>query len=58
MAVRDTAIHAAGGLVLQAFLAVRDYELLVVPDALLRISIGAILPVDLEEAGFLAHCPV
>src|SRR5690606_9364797 len=53
--VRDAAVHAAGGLVLQAFLAVRDHELAIVANALARIRIRAVLALDLEEAGFLAH---
>ena len=39
----------------QAFLAVRDHELAVVCDAFLRIGVAAVLPLDLEEAGYLAH---
>src|SRR5690606_29887907 len=53
--VGDAAVHAPRGLVAQGLLAVRDDELAVVLDAFLRIGIAAILAVDLEEAGFLAH---
>src|SRR5690606_29831350 len=53
--VGNAAVHAARGLVPEAVLAVRDHELAIVADALLRIRVSAILALDLEEAGFLAH---
>src|SRR5690606_6690638 len=56
MAVGNAAIHAAGCLLAQTFLAQRNDEFLVVLHPLRGILIGPVLPVDFEKAGFLAHC--
>ena len=54
--VWDAAVHAARRLALERGVIMRDDELAVVLQTLLRGVVGAILAIDFEEAGCLAHC--
>ena len=55
VAERHAAVHAARALVLQLLRRALLQELLVVLDALLRVAVGEVRAVDLEEAAELAH---
>src|SRR5262249_25092311 len=55
VAERNAAIHAASRLAVQRRPVERHEELFPVAQALLGIGVGAILAVDLEKAGGLAH---
>jgi hypothetical protein len=55
MAIRDAAVHAPRSLPAQRVFCVRDHEFAIVLQPRLGIVIGAILAVEFEEAGFLAH---
>ncbi|GAC1328404.1 MAG: hypothetical protein NVSMB26_03660 [Beijerinckiaceae bacterium] len=55
VAIGNAAIHATGGLVARGFLAERDDELSIVPNAIRRWRIAPVAPVDFKEARYLTH---
>ena len=55
MAVGDAAIHAAGGLALDAGIVERNYEFLEMPHPLAGRTIGPLLPIDFQKPCYLSH---
>ena len=55
VAIRHAAVHAARGLVAQLLLRQRQRKFMPVPDTLRDRFVFAIMPLEFEKAGNLAH---